>query len=150
MKRPDPASGMVVRYDYLWEAEHARGRREGAKVRPCAIVIARTLRAGAAPSVALVPITHSPPQSGEVAIEIPDAVRAQLGLDSDRQWIVNSEINIAAWDDAGFVPVSKSRWDYGLLPPSLANRVNEWVVKKFAARKLPAVSRDPAFRPRPA
>ena len=32
MKRPDPASGMVVRYDYLWEAEHARGRREGAQI----------------------------------------------------------------------------------------------------------------------
>lgn len=122
----------------------------GAKVRPCAIVIARTLRAGAVPSVALVPITHSPPQSGEVAIEMPDAVRAQLGLDGVRQWIVLSEINIAAWDDPGFVPVNKAHWDYGLLPPSLASQINTWIVKKFAARKLPTVNRDPAFKPRPA
>lgn len=122
----------------------------GAKVRPCAIVIARTLRAGAVPSVALVPITHSPPQSGEVAIEMPDAVRTQLGLDGVRQWIVLSEINIAAWDDPGFVPVNKAHWDYGLLPPSLASQINTWIVKKFAARKLPTVNRDPAFKPRPA
>lgn len=141
---------MVVRYDYLWEAEHAQGHREGAKVRPCAIVIARTLMPGAVPNVVLVPITHSPPQSGDAAIEISAAVRTQLGLDCDRQWIVLSEINIAAWDDPGFVPVSGSRWDYGLMPPSLAARINESVVKKFTARKLPTVNRDPGFKPRPA
>ena len=150
MKRPDPVPGMVVRYDYLWEAEHAQGHREGAKTRPCAIVIARTLRPGATPNVVPVPITHSPPQRGEAAIEVSAAVRTQLGLDNDRQWIVISEVNIAAWDDPGFVPASKSRWDYGQMPSGLARSINEWVVKRFTARRLPTVNRDPGFKPRPA
>ena len=36
---PRPVPGLVVRYSYLWLDEHRRGREEGVKDRPCAIVL---------------------------------------------------------------------------------------------------------------
>jgi hypothetical protein len=35
---------MVIRYAYLWRAEHERGIEEGAKDRPCAVPLARMTR----------------------------------------------------------------------------------------------------------
>lgn len=40
MNIPLPKSGMVINYSYLWHDEKMRGREEGVKNRPCAIVIA--------------------------------------------------------------------------------------------------------------
>ena len=40
MAKPDPQGGLVIRYDYLWVSEEGRGREVGAKVRPCAVVVA--------------------------------------------------------------------------------------------------------------
>jgi len=45
---PEPVPGLVIRYSYLWYAEHVLGREEGQKDRPCAIVAA--IRTDAAPS----------------------------------------------------------------------------------------------------
>jgi sugar phosphate permease len=37
---PEPIPGLVIRYSYLWHSEYVRGREEGQKDRPCAIVAA--------------------------------------------------------------------------------------------------------------
>jgi hypothetical protein len=39
---PQPVPGLVLRYSYLWEAEHRRGQEEGVKDRPCAVVLVVT------------------------------------------------------------------------------------------------------------
>ena len=39
MAFPPPVPGLVIRYSYLWADEHTRGREEGVKDRPCAIVL---------------------------------------------------------------------------------------------------------------
>jgi len=36
---PQPVPGQVIRYGYLWDAEHRRGQEEGVKDRPCAVVM---------------------------------------------------------------------------------------------------------------
>jgi hypothetical protein len=36
---PAPQSGMVISYSYLWHDEKKRGREEGVKNRPCAIIM---------------------------------------------------------------------------------------------------------------
>ena len=140
MKKPQPAVGLVIRYDYLWRDEAWRGRQEGSKDRPCTIVIARS---GDGPDalVWLAPITHTPPTDPKAATEIPPGIKAHLGLDDARSWIVTSEINSVVWSDPGIVPVSKSRWDYGLLPPRLTKAVVDRVVERFRAKRLGTVNR---------
>lgn len=111
---------MVIRYDYLWRDEANRGRVEGAKDRPCAIVVA-IRRDGTESKALLAPVTHSPPDDPEHAIEIPPRVKAMLGLDDARSWIITSELNSVNWSDPGIVPVTRDRWSYGMLPATLVN-----------------------------
>jgi hypothetical protein len=140
VKKPEPAPGLVIRYDYLWRDEAERGRMEGSKDRPCAIVIARTGE-GPAARVWLAPITHSPPSDPLAAVEIPTKVKAHLGLDAERSWIIIDELNGVAWSDPGIVPASRSRWDYGFLPPKLAQAVVDKVLEQQQSNKLRPVDR---------
>jgi len=36
---PEPVPGLLIRYGYLWMEEHRRGREEGVKDRPCAVIL---------------------------------------------------------------------------------------------------------------
>ena len=101
MTKPTPQGGLVIRYDYLWLAEEREGREEGAKIRPCAIVVA--VRAAAADPLRVVVcgITHTRPTDEGEEIGIPPAVKAHLGLDDKESWIVTSEVNLVDWDDPG-------------------------------------------------
>ena len=40
MTWPTPKPGLVIRYSYLWHREPLTGQEEGAKERPCAVVLA--------------------------------------------------------------------------------------------------------------
>jgi len=93
---PEPRAGLVVRYSYLWHREHAAGRDEGIKERPCAIVLS-VMAEGGKRRVVVAPITHAPPDNPEEAVEIPADIKARLGLDGDRSWIVITEINRFDW-----------------------------------------------------
>jgi prevent-host-death family protein len=133
VKRPDPAPGLVIRYDYLWRDEAARGREEGAKARPCAIVVA--LQAGKDREAQVL-------LAAMAAIEIPPRVKQHLGLDDERSWIVTAEVNAVAWNDPGIVPATRSRWVYGFLPPKLTNRLIERVREIQRDRALSVVDRS--------
>ena len=61
MSLPRPEAGLVVRYGYLWYSEHARGQEEGAKDRPCAIILAVSDKKAGRNRVWLLPITHLAP-----------------------------------------------------------------------------------------
>lgn len=104
MKKPAPEIGLVIRYDFLWSHERDKGYEEGAKERPCVIVTAITRQESGIVEVLVAPITHSPPQQGTVAIEIPLKVGQHLGLDDERSYIIASEANSLSWDDAGIIP----------------------------------------------
>ncbi|MGD0434098.1 MAG: hypothetical protein ABSA58_23700 [Acetobacteraceae bacterium] len=62
MALPDPQSGLVISYSYLWHYEHNVGRDEGAKTRPCVIVLAVDKPEEGTTVVRVAPITHSPPR----------------------------------------------------------------------------------------
>jgi hypothetical protein len=121
---PDPVPGLVIAYEFLWQREHERKRTEGAKARPCVIVV-RIERENDRLKVAVSPITHAPPDAQTPAIEIPARVKKHLGLDSERSWIVLNELNEFTWPGLDLRPVSRStgRFDYGHLPPNLFLRV---------------------------
>lgn len=83
MAFPKPFPGLVIRYAYLWRAEFLAGREEGRKDRPCAIVASIRDDDGET-RVLVLPVTHTPPECQELAVEIPAKVKARLGLDGER------------------------------------------------------------------
>ena len=125
VKFPEPRSGLVIRYAYLWKHEWEQGREDASKDRPCAVVMVLGSREGRYDVVAL-PITHSPPGSDTKAIEIPIETKQRLGLDSDRSWVVMSESNRFLWPgpDLRSLPNKDvSTVAYGMLPPRFFEKV---------------------------
>ncbi len=131
MALPEPQCGLVISYAYLWRRESEAGQTEGVKNRPCAIVLAVRREDGAPAIVTVAPITHTPPHDPAAAIEIPPRVKAHLGLDGERSWIVLNDFNEFAWPgfDLRPIPGKPGRYDYGFLPPglyrSIAGRILE-------------------------
>lgn len=141
MARPEPAAGLVIRYDYLWAREEAEGRVEGAKDRPCAVVVAVQPSAALPLRAIVCAITHAEPPTAADAVEIPRAVKNHLGLDPDRSWVITSEVNVVDWDDPGIVPIASGKWAYGILPRPLAERIRAKLLERVKARKLPTIDR---------
>ena len=143
MALPDPHPGLVISYSYLWASEHRSGQEEGAKDRPCVVVLARQTVAGRT-LVTVVPVTHAQPSDPQAAVEIPPQIKAHLNLDTQPSWIVLSEINGFVWPgpDLRQVPGSNPpRFDYGVLPPRFFRRVRDQLVALIAARRVQAVPR---------
>jgi hypothetical protein len=99
--------------------EHREGREEGAKDRPCAIILAARDHDGET-QVLVVPVTHRPPENIAAALELPPAVKQHLGLDAERSWVVLSESNLFDWPGPDLRRVGDrddSSVAYGVLPP---------------------------------
>ncbi len=132
MPLPEPVPGLVVRYSYLWSDEHERGQEEGAKDRPCAIVLMTTDDAGQR-LVLVLPVTHPPPSDLSLAVELPPVTKQRLGLDPQRSWVILSEANRFRWpgpDLRPAVPGDAASVAYGQLP----YRLFEEIRLKFIAR----------------
>ena len=110
-----PRVGDLIRYSYLWAAEAARGRTEGVKDRPCAVVVAAADESGAVRLLVL-PVTHMPPAPGDLAIELPAATKRRLGLDDQRSWIVTREYNDFFWPGPDIRPDATGEAVIGILP----------------------------------
>jgi hypothetical protein len=139
---PNPQSGLVISYAYLWAREHQKGSEEGVKDRPCVIVARQLIEERDV--VTIVPVTHTPPTDKADAIEIPPALKAHLGLDDLPSWIVVTETNDFIWpgpDLRARRGVTPTRFDYGMLPPRFFAHVRERVLQAHLHRKLSSVRR---------
>ncbi len=144
MSLPPPKPGLVICYAYLWAREHNRGAEEGLKDRPCTIVAAHQIIEGRE-VVTVVPITHTPPAEPADAIEIPSALKAHLGLDDMKSWIVVTETNDFLWPGPDLRPrrdTDPSRFDYGMLPPRFFAHVRDRILQAHLHRKLSRVPRS--------
>jgi len=124
---PTPEPGLVIRYAYLWHSEYEQGQEDGDKDRPCAIILT-TLDEADETVVTVLPVTRTPPQCPDDAVEIPVAVKRRLGLDDSRSWVVVTELNRFVWPGPDLRPVPPTdagRFDYGLLPPGLFRTIRE-------------------------
>ena len=143
MALPVPEAGLVICYSYLWQSEHRQGREEGVKDRPCAIILT-TKSIDAGTIVTVVPITHTPSQLLEDAVEIPPATKRRLGLDDARSWVVVSEVNRFVWPGFDLRPVpggAAERFDFGFLPPSLFRDIRERLLACARAQRVSVVPR---------
>lgn len=138
---PDPEIGLVIHFNYLWKREHDLGRDHGRYARPCAVIVSRRRAADGAVIVVVSPITHSPPAGDTVAVEIPPAVKAHLGLDVERSWIVTDEVNEFNWPGFDLQPNAAGRIAYGVLPNRLYLRVRQSVLACLGAQRLARVLR---------
>ena len=142
MALPAPVPGLVIRYSYLWASEHARGQEEGAKDRPCAVVLASIDEAGGQ-TVTVLPISHTPPSNPLLAVEIPAATKRRLGLDDARSWVVLTEANRFVWPGPDLRPLQPgdaASVAYGPLPYRLFEEIRLkfiTLVKNRAARAVP-------------
>ena len=130
MGLPEPVSGLVISYAYLWRHEREAGQEEGIKQRPCAIVVVVKGQDGEK-QVTVAPITHSPPRDPAVAIEIPPRVKQHLGLDSERSWIILDDFNEFTWPGFDLYPVPGKAgcYDYGFLPPVLLRKIVDTMLR---------------------
>jgi hypothetical protein len=124
MSLPEPEPGLVISYCYLWRHERAGGHEEGRKDRPCVILVAVERQQSGDIVVVALPVTHRPPDDAGTAVEIPQAVKRQLGLDFERSWIVVNEANQFLWPgyDLRKIP-GRGEFHYGFLPPRFFNEV---------------------------
>lgn len=145
MALPKPEPGLMISYAYLWHDEARGGLEEGAKDRPCAIVLVAEEEEDGETVVIVVPVTHSPPTHPDEVVEIPAPTKSRLGLDDQRSWIVVSEINRFVWPGPDLRPVSRSnpqKFDYGFLPPKLFAQVRRSLENAYRQRKIKTVPRS--------
>jgi PemK-like, MazF-like toxin of type II toxin-antitoxin system len=128
----------------LWHDEYKRGQEEGLKDRPCAIVLTADVSDGRC-SVIVLPITHTPPSQAITAIEIPNAVKRRLGLDSERSWVMLTEANRFIWPGPDLRPAKRGDAKsvvYGPLPYKLFEEIRLGFVAALKARRAKAVRRS--------
>lgn len=145
MSLPEPETGLVIHYAYLWRSEAEKGAEESRKDRPCAVVVARRIESNATIGVMVAPITHSAPIENPTALEIPLDVKRRLGLDDARSWIITHEMNIFIWPgpDLRAVPTGGQGelFAYGSLPKKLAEEMVRRVMENVKAGLVKSVQR---------
>lgn len=143
MTWPEPRPGLVIRYAYLWENEARAGREEGVKDRPCAIILV-VLRDGEYPIVRVLPVTHTSPAEVADGLEIPQATKQRLGLDSARSWIVLSEANDFIWPGPDLRPKvggDPASVAYGMLPPGFMKVLRERLALRRHEKRMAVTKR---------
>jgi hypothetical protein len=94
--------------------------------------------------VIVAPITSQPPRAGSHAVEIPARVRAHLGLDADRSWIVCAELNSFTWPGPDIRPI-RAAGDrspfYGKIPGRLYEQVRGKLAEVMQGQQLKLTKR---------
>lgn len=141
MALPKPEPGLVVRYDYLWAREAAKGLRHG-KERPACLIVTYE-RGDAGVDAILVAITHSRPTGDTVGVEIPPSVRKLLNLDDEPCWAIVSEYNADVWPSPGVVPLPRGErgFAYGVMPIPLFERIKARLIEELEGKRAKRVHR---------
>ena len=73
------------------------------------------------------PITHLEPQTPSEGIEIPARVKAHLGLDDKRSWVMVTDLNEFRWPGIDIYPLPGKplEFEYGFLPSKLYDAIRE-------------------------
>lgn len=138
MTLPKPAPGLVINYSFLWPHEADRGNQEGAKDRPCAIVIA----AQSSGEILVVPISHTKPHPNRNAIELPAKTKQRLGLDDEPSWVITDSLNRFTWPGPDVKPIKSGNTAFGHLPHALTTKIREEVLAHYSAKTGRIISRN--------
>jgi len=141
---PEPRPGLVIRYGFLWSHEASQGALEASKDRPCAIVVATRKQPSGDIRVVVAPITHSPPDDVSASLEMSADICRALDLDDERHWLRFDELNSFIWPgyDLRPRPGRPLRYDYGMLPQALFERLRKGVLERQRERRSRIMPRD--------
>lgn len=145
MDIPKPIPGLVIRYSYLWHWEYLKGRDEGQKDRPCAIIAGYRKDESGNLRVVVLPITHTAPSALMPALEIPKKVKQMLKLDNDRSWVILTEWNEFNWPGPDVRRLPNKGNDsiaYGVLPPDLFYEIAQAFKTSVIAKRAKPVPRS--------
>jgi hypothetical protein len=90
------------------------------------------------------PITHAAPGADDAAVEIPAKTKERLNLDSERSWVIVSEVNRFVWPGPDLRPISRTqpdRFDFGVLPPRLFGEIKAKLAECATSQRLQMVAR---------
>lgn len=143
MTFPAPEPGLVIRYSFLWSHEADTGAEEGAKDRPCAIVVAATLGTSGEITVLVAPIPHAPPEADD-SIPVPPQVARRLGQDGAPHWLRADELNEFAWPGHDLRPIPRraGAYAYGMLPRALYEALRSATQTRLARSRPRVQKRD--------
>ncbi len=100
------------------------------------VVLAQIIQNGLT-QLLVAPITHSPPRQLAEAIEIPPKVKAYLGLDEERSWVVVTELNRFIWPGPDIrTAKGKDTPLYGPIPAKLFQQVRQAISDRAEAHRL--------------
>jgi hypothetical protein len=136
---PVPIPGLVIRYGCLWRREANAGQIEGQKHRPCAIVVC-VERVEGELVVTVAPLTRRRPKDTTQAIALTAATRRRLGLGTEPNWIMATEVNSFYWPGPDLRPTAKGQYAYGELPAVVFDALKQKILT--AATSVPVIARD--------
>ena len=136
---PVPVPGLVIRYSCLWKREADLGKTEGQKRRPCVVVLCVEDVDGEK-IVTVAPITHTQPAKPDLAIELTPATRRRLGLGTEKNWIMATEVNSFFWPGPDLAPTAAGKYTYGELPAVVFKALTEKILA--AGSDAPEVPRS--------
>ncbi len=93
----------------------------------------------------VVPVTTQPPAQTGDAFEIPTQVKAHLGLDAERCWIMVTELNCFRWPGPDIRPIERGEERtpfYGFIPQPLFDAVLGAVIERAAAKRVRITTRN--------
>jgi hypothetical protein len=98
------------------------------------VVVVAVVVAGNQTQLLVAPITHRQPDA-RAGVEIPPAVKRQLGLDDERSWVITTEVNRFIWPgpDVRLAPETDDPF-YGVVPAKLYEKVREAILTKNGLR----------------
>ena len=128
----------------MWAHEAARGEEDGRKHRPVVVVIAQQMVDGHT-ELLVVPVTTQPPTRAEDGFEIPTRIKAHLGLDAARCWIMVTELNRFRWSGPDLRPIEHGEErtpTYGFIPQPLFDAVLAAVIARAETRRVKITKRS--------
>ncbi len=92
----------------------------------------------------VVPVTTKPPANPSDAFEIPQRIKAHLGLDAARCWIMTTEVNRFTWPGPDVRPMMRNGEPtpfYGFIPGNLFAPVLAAVIARLRAGRMKITKR---------
>lgn len=106
------------------------------------VVVISAVAHGSRTRLLVAPITHSEPESGITAVEVPANVKRHLGLDHEQSWVILNELNRFIWPgpDVRITPGGNDPF-YDAIPDWLFRRVRDGIAHLAAANRLAVTKR---------
>jgi hypothetical protein len=137
-----PQTGLVIRYQFLWPREHARGAEHGRKARPACVVVPLNV---ATKAVVLFPLTTQEPSPDRLFLRVPDTERQRLRLrGSTATWLLLDEANSDVLPGSDHIePITHDPlvYAYGYFSQAFMRQVLRVLADAIRAKRLTIVRR---------